>query len=318
MLSGSALPESPGLWEARRYPVTAGIAVAALLVSLADWAGIELPLVFDVRFVLQPWRLVTSMLPHVDGLHLVFNLCWLWTFGTALERALGPWRYLALVAAVDSVSAAAEYALVVGGVGLSGVVYGFLGFLWARRRDPRFALLVQPATVLLFVFWFLLCLVLTLAGIWPVANVAHAAGAATGVLLGGLRADTARRRRLRLGAAVALMVLALAGATALRRYVNLSPARAADQAGADGYRALLGGRDVQAVFLLSGALQLDSRRAALWFNLGLAYDRLELAELAWQAFESAARIEPGDAGYRRAADRAAARLRAAAGTYPTR
>src|SRR5262245_50347999 len=225
MLSSAALPDSPGLWEARRYPVTTGIAVAALLVSLADWAGIELPLFFDVRFVLQPWRLVTSMLPHVNVLHFLFNLCWLWTFGTVLERALGPWRYLVLVAALESVSAAAEYAFTVGGVGLSGVVYGFLGFLWTRRRDARFQPLVQPATVQLLVFGSFLCIVLTVTGSWLVANVSHAAGIATGVLLGRLPADTARRRRVRMAVTAGLLVLALASATALRRYVNLTPAR---------------------------------------------------------------------------------------------
>jgi membrane associated rhomboid family serine protease len=165
MYSSSLLPESPGLCEARRYPVTAGIAVAALLVSLAEWVLIELPFFFDIRFVLQPWRVVTSMLPHVNGVHLVFNFCWFWAFGTALERALGSWRYAALVAGLESVSAAAEYALFVGGVGLSGVLYGFLGFLWVRRRDARFQPLVQPATVLALVFWFFLCVVLTVAEI---------------------------------------------------------------------------------------------------------------------------------------------------------
>lgn len=318
MLHLPDLPDAPGLREARRYPITAGVAALAILVSIADWAGIELPFFFDIRFVLQPWRVVTSILPHVDVLHLAFNLYWLWLFGTVLERSLGSWRYVALVTALAAVSSAAEYTLVVGGVGLSGVGYGFLGFLWARRTDPRFHPFVRPATVQLFVFWFLLCVVLTVAEIWRVGNVAHGVGAATGVLLGRLPADTARRRRARLAVAAGLMMLALSGATVLRPYVNLAPARAADQAGYEGYRALLGGRNVQAATLLSTALRLDDRRAWLWFNLGIAYDRLELAEFAWQAFERAARGAPGDEDYRRAADRAAARLRSPAGAYTTR
>jgi membrane associated rhomboid family serine protease len=290
MYASSLLPESPGLWEARRYPVTAGIAVAALLVSLADWAGIELPLFFDVRFALQPWRLVTSMLPHGNGLHLLFNFCWLWTFGTVLERALGPWRYLALVAGLESVSAAAEYALMMGGVGLSGVVYGFLGFLWVRRREPRFEPFVQPGTVWLFVFWFFLCLALTFAGIWPVANVSHAAGAATGVLLGGLPANTARKRKARLVMAAGLLALALAGATGLRPYVNLTPAGAADWDGYAGYHALRAGQNMQAAALLAMAVRLDGSRSREWFNLGVALRRLDLEEPASQAFERAARL----------------------------
>src|SRR5262249_32117890 len=197
MLYPPGLPEVPRLREARRFPITAGLGALAILASLAAWAGIDLPLSFDVRFVLQPWRGVTSILPHVDLLHLVFNLYWLWAFGTVLERALGSWRYVALVGLLASVSAAAEYALVVSGVGLSGVLYGLLGFMWARRTDPQYQRVVRPQTVQLFVAWFFVCVLLTLTGIWRVGNVAHAAGAATGVLLGRLRADTAQRRRAR-------------------------------------------------------------------------------------------------------------------------
>jgi membrane associated rhomboid family serine protease len=297
MLSTSALPHSPGLWEARRYPVTTGIALAALLVSLADWSGIELPVFFDIRFTVQPWRLVTSMLPHVNGLHLLFNFCWLWTFGTVLERSLGPWRYLALVAGLESVSAAAEYALLGGSIGLSGVVYGFLGFLWARRSDPRFQPFARPATVGFFVLWFFLCLMLTVAGIWPVANVAHAAGAATGVLLGALPADSTRRRRARLAAAAGVVALALAGASVLRPYVNLTPAEAATRDGYAGYRALLAGQDMQAAALLAMAVRLDGTRAEQWFNLGLALSRLELREPARQAFTAAARLRQAGSAY---------------------
>ena len=271
------LPESPGLWEARRYPVTAGIAVAALLVSLADWAGIELPLFFDVRFALQPWRLVTSMLPHVNVLHLLFNFCWLWTFGTVLERSLGPWRYVALVAGLESVSAAAEYALVMGGIGLSGVVYGFLGFLWARRRDPRFQLLVQPATVWLFVVWFFLCLALTVAEIWPVANIAHAAGAATGLLLGALPADSAWRRRARMAAAAGVV------APRARRGHRPAPLREPDArpGGRSGRLRRLSApcspaRTCRRRRCSGMAVRLDGRRTQDWFNLGIALSRLDL------------------------------------------
>jgi membrane associated rhomboid family serine protease len=293
MLHYPDLPDAPGIREARRYPITAGVTALASMVSLADWAGIELPLAFDVRFLLQPWRVVTSILPHLDVLHLAFNLYWLWVFGTVLERTLGSWRYVALVALLASLPAAAEYALAVGGVGLSGVVYGFLGFMWPRRTDPRLQPFVRPATVQLFAFWFVLCMVLTVARIWQVGNVAHAVGAATGALLGRLRADTARRRRARLAAAAGLAALALAGATVLRPYVSLTPGQAAEGDAYAGYLALLGGQDVQAAVLLFSAVRLDGRQAPPWFNLGIALRRLGLTDLARQAFERAARGEAG-------------------------
>src|SRR5262249_41368796 len=39
MLHFPDLPEPPAVREARQYPVTAGIAILAILVSLADWVG---------------------------------------------------------------------------------------------------------------------------------------------------------------------------------------------------------------------------------------------------------------------------------------
>jgi Flp pilus assembly protein TadD len=148
-----------------------------------------------------------------------------------------------------------------------------------------------------FVLWFFLCLMLTVAGIWPVANVAHAAGAATGVLLGALPADSTRRRRARLAAAAGVVALALAGASVLRPYVNLTPAEAATRDGYAGYRALLAGQDMQAAALLAMAVRLDGTRAEQWFNLGLALSRLELREPARQAFTAAARLRQAGSAY---------------------
>jgi GlpG protein len=298
--------------------VTAGVAALAILVSLAAWAGIELPLSFDVRFVLQPWRVVTSIPPHVDVLHLAFNLYWLWALGTVLERSLGSWRYVAFVAGLPGVAGAAEYALEVGGVGLSGVVYGFVGFMRARRDDTRFQPFVRPAIVQLFVFWFFLCVVLTLGGIWRVGNVAHAVGAATGFLLGRLRSDTARQRRVRLAVAAGLVALAFTGATVLRPYVSLTPAQAAEWDAYSGYLALVGGRDVPAAVLLLSAVRLDDSQAPPWFNLRIALDRLDLPDLAQHAFERAGRAEGGSEGFRRTADEKAAGSRRQAVGAPGR
>jgi membrane associated rhomboid family serine protease len=45
----------------------------------------------------EPWRLITSALPHVGWIHLIFNLSWMWVFGTLIEERLGPIRLLALI-----------------------------------------------------------------------------------------------------------------------------------------------------------------------------------------------------------------------------
>ena len=43
-------------------------------------------------------RLLTSALPHGGIVHLLFNVIWLWIFGTAIEAVWGPVRTLAATA----------------------------------------------------------------------------------------------------------------------------------------------------------------------------------------------------------------------------
>ena len=146
----------PRFSEFRAHPVTTVVCVAALAVTVASFADLDVSgLYFDVRFVRQPWRMVTSVLVHVNVIHLAFNLYWFWRFGTVIEKMLGWWRYLALIVAVAIGSAAAEHALFLGGVGLSGVVYAFFGFLWVNRGASEGTLaLFSQSTVRLFVAWF--------------------------------------------------------------------------------------------------------------------------------------------------------------------
>src|SRR5438270_1230375 len=186
----------PPLALLHRYPVTAGVGLAALCVTLAWWNQWDPdPLFMDVRaWHGQPWRLVTSALPHVDLFHLACNLYWLWVFGTLVEHALGRLATVGLIILFAAGSTAAEYALFEGGVGLSGVGYGLFGMLWVlSRRDPRFAGAVDGETVALFLGWFVFCCVTTATGTWKIANVAHAAGFVLGILL-GLTVLSARRR----------------------------------------------------------------------------------------------------------------------------
>jgi membrane associated rhomboid family serine protease len=301
-LHGSNVPDAPPLWEARRYPVTTGIALLATVMSALYWSDIGRPwLLFDLRFVIQPWRLLSSSLIHIHILHLGFNLYWLWLFGTVLEKALGGGRYLLLLSAIEVVAAAAEHALARGGVGLSGIVYGLLGFLWIARADARCAPLVRAQTVWLFVFWFAFCLFLTLRGIWEVGNVAHAMGTLGGLAFGCYYTSSPARRRAWLAACVSVVGASLASATVLRPSVNLSPRRAAEQDAYFGHIALWDGYHVQAVVMLESAVRLDREPAEPWFLLGVAWHRLGQLELAADAYREAATREPGNGEYRQAA-----------------
>jgi membrane associated rhomboid family serine protease len=257
----------------------------------------------------QVWRLVTSILPHGDPIHLAFNLLWMWVLGTLVEDVFGHVRTLLLVLVLAAGSGAAEYAFVHGGIGLSGVGYGLVGFLWVlSRRDERFRGAVDAQTVQLFVGWFFLCIVLTAANVWHVANVAHGIGAVMG-LLAGLTVARGRLRPL-YGAAVALLLAAFGAAVYARPYVNLTAARAWDRADL-GYRAMEKHDYDGAVRHYRAAIAAAGSEpdATWWFNLGLAYQRQKNYAAAKVAFGRAAALEPDEKDYREAVESAESLLK---------
>lgn len=139
----------------------------------------------------QIWRFLTTVLPHAPSLqagipHLVFNLYWILIFGRTIETSIGSIRYLGLVLVTAVCPMALQFLSSPGpSVGLSGVVYGFFGYLFALRRHRDYAATHMPAQVAqLFIFAFFLCVFLTYQGYLPVANVAHGAGAVVGWLVG--------------------------------------------------------------------------------------------------------------------------------------
>src|SRR6187455_679757 len=80
----------------------------------------------------------TSSLVHYQLLHLVFNLYWLVRLGRPLEQNLGALRLLAFSAAASFVASAAQLGWSGHtGVGFSGVIYAWAGFLWIA--SPRHA-----------------------------------------------------------------------------------------------------------------------------------------------------------------------------------
>ena len=80
----------PPLARIPAYPVTAGIGLMAVAVTVMTLAGRWSLAPFEVTpaaFHGQPWRLLTSVLPHLDVFHILFNVYWLWAFGTLVEEA---------------------------------------------------------------------------------------------------------------------------------------------------------------------------------------------------------------------------------------
>jgi len=239
----------------------------------------------------EPWRLVTSAFPHVDALHLLFNLYWLWTFGSLVEHRYGALRTIAIYMLFSVGSGLGEYSFLEGGVGLSGVGYGLFGFLWVMsRKDARFYDIVDRHTTILFVGWFFFCIATTAVGVMHVANIAHGMGAVLGVMLGHAVAGARRRRQGAVAALVATMaLLGLLGSVA-RPYVNFSPRGLFDE----GYQALLAGDNKKAVAVFRRAVEADARQYESWYDLGLALRRLDKYQEAAEAYEHAYALRPYD------------------------
>lgn len=134
----------------------------------------------------KPWGLITNAFVHVDFIHLAFNMYWLWLLGSAFERTVGPWLWMAFVLAAALVSSGFQLYSGHGGIGFSGVGYALCAYMWfTRERFPLFAQVVTQQVINLFVVWGLACIPLTYLGILNVGNVAHLSGFVFGLTCAG-------------------------------------------------------------------------------------------------------------------------------------
>ncbi len=289
----------PPQWkEFPRFPVTAGTAVLAIGVTVAWWSKVDISPLFETAMIRRGelWRLFTSVFPHTDILHLAFNIYWTWVFGTLVEQVYGHLRTAALIALFAFGSGSFEFSFALGGVGLSGVGYGLFGLLWVlSSRDERFHDAVDSRTVQLFVGWFVFCVVTTVLHIFAVANIAHAAGAAFGALVGAAIIIPGKRVQAT-GAIAALIVFGLWGSTLGRPRINLSGKAGYDE-GKWGYDALLAARNQEAVRWLGDAVVYQPRLAVYWFDLGIAYEKLGNTKAAQAAYQRAHQLEPNKVEY---------------------
>jgi hypothetical protein len=213
-----------------------------------------------------------------------------------VERVYGHFKTAALIVLFAVASSSLEFAFALGGVGLSGVVYGLFGFLWIlSRRDDRFYDVVDGRTAQLFVGWFFFCIVTTLMKIFPVANIAHGIGAVVGVFT-GYALVLPRRRALAVAGIAAILCIGLWGSTLGRPRINLS-GKAGYEEGQWGYDALMGDRNGEALHWLRDAVVYQPRSAIYWYDLGIAQQRLGNKQAAQAAYQKAHQLEPNDADY---------------------
>jgi len=136
------------------------------------------------------WRLITPAFIHFGWLHIVFNSLWLWDLGGRVERVMGSFNMVLLFLVIALVSNVAQF--VFGGPGLfggmSGVVYGLLGFSWVGPLlQPAWKIQPTPGIMLFMVGWLVLCIfgIVEVLGFGAIANAAHVGGLLSGAVLGG-------------------------------------------------------------------------------------------------------------------------------------
>jgi GlpG protein len=132
----------------------------------------------------QIWRLITPIFLHFHVLHILFNMLWLKDLGSVIETRVGALQLLLLVVAIGIASNLAQY-FISGPAfgGMSGVVYGLLGYVWMKSRfDPSSGMFLHPSTVTMMLIW----LALGYTNLLPVkmANTVHAVGLAVGMVWG--------------------------------------------------------------------------------------------------------------------------------------
>jgi GlpG protein len=141
----------------------------------------------------EVWRLLTPILLHGGILHLLFNMMCLFDLGGMVESRQGARRLAWLVVGLGISSNLGQYLLAGPSFGgMSGVIYGLLGYVWMRGQfDPASGLFLHPQTVIIMLAWFFLCFTPLLPNI---ANGAHAVGLVGGLVWGYSSAMLARSR----------------------------------------------------------------------------------------------------------------------------
>ncbi len=199
----------------RRIPVTLLVllvtAIAALFTGLGTNIGAVVWLTFNPVIVegraltllpldlQQWWRLLTPIFLHFGWLHLAFNALWFWELGRRIEMRSGGFWLLGLTLLFGLVSNLAQWwfggAAIFGG--LSGVLYGLLGYCWLYQLLAPNSYFDLPKGVVVMMFgWLVLCMsgVIELLGFGAIANAAHVGGLLMGCACGAMAGALQRGR----------------------------------------------------------------------------------------------------------------------------
>ena len=134
----------------------------------------------------QFWRFISPDFIHFNVMHITFNLLMLWILGGQLELKKGSVTFIGLALFVSVVSNIAQF-LDTGYLfgGLSGVVYGLVGYCWLWQRQEPYVFF--PNALMKFsLVWLVLgyTSITESLGLGRMANSAHLYGLLAGLMWG--------------------------------------------------------------------------------------------------------------------------------------
>jgi len=182
----------------KAVPVTSLLLIVTLLVALLTQLGTNFTEWFFIaKIQYDPrnwffydglasiWHAISPVFLHFSVEHLIFNAISFWYLGSVLERVLGTFFYGLVVVFLALLSNFSQ--LLVSGPlfgGLSGVVYGLLAFACIYQFFIA-NLAIPKGLFYVAVIWLLLGIsgVFESIGLFNLANTAHMAGLAGGLIL---------------------------------------------------------------------------------------------------------------------------------------
>ena len=135
----------------------------------------------------QWWRLISPILIHFSFAHLSFNCLWIYVLGEKIERIDSKSVFVFLVLISSICSNFLQYYWTNSSYfgGLSGVIYGLLGYCMIIEFESKKNIYDLPPAIYMFMLvWLVLGFlgVLNLFGFGNVANYAHLGGLISGII----------------------------------------------------------------------------------------------------------------------------------------
>lgn len=129
------------------------------------------------------WALITSAFVHGNLMHIAFNLLAIVFLGKKIEKEIGLIKYALLFFTSCIASSGLELLFdSTTGMGISGVAYAFVGFIWvAGKKFNSFKNYLRKEDFNNAMIWMVACFVMTYFKLWNIANFSHLGGFLWGV-----------------------------------------------------------------------------------------------------------------------------------------